>query len=122
MRKCQLHCYRMIPSKIQLIASSQSVCQFITGVKFFVDLFQIIDCDLGVDLRRFEGFMPEELLDMAHGRTVFHHVGGACVPKAVRGNVFPDPRLFGVLFHNRPDAVGSHRVAEAVQYQVAVIL
>ena len=42
-----------------------------------VDLFKVVDGDLGVDLGGFQRFMSKHLLDMPDGCAVTEHVGGA---------------------------------------------
>ena len=48
-----------------------------------VNVEQLADRDLGVDGRRFQLFVPEQLLDVADVGSAFQHVGGAGVPEQV---------------------------------------
>ena len=95
--------------------------QSIAWMKLFMDPFQVIDGDPGVNLGRFQGLMPQQLLDVPHRSTVFHHVSGAGMPERVRTDIFLDAGSLGMPFHNRPNSVRPHPVTEPVQYEMPAI-
>jgi len=51
-----------------------------------VDLDQLLDADLGVNLRRFELLVAEQLLDEADVRAAFEHVRGAAACRSSCGS------------------------------------
>ena len=71
-----------------------------------VDLFQVIDGDVGIDLGGFQGFMAQHLLQVSDGSAVFEHVGGTGVAEGMGCNVLFKLGRPGTLFDDPPDAVG----------------
>jgi hypothetical protein len=79
-----------------------------------VDLLQIIDGDLGINLGGFQGFMTQQLLDMADRGTVFQHMGGTGMTEGVGRDVLLNTGSLDTSFHRKIDAVVAHLFSRAV--------
>ena len=79
-----------------------------------MDLFQIVDGDVGIDLSGFQRLVSQHLLQVSGGSSVFEHVGGAGVAEGVRGDILFDAGQLNAALDHRPDAVGIHLLPPAV--------
>ena len=73
-----------------------------------VRLLQVRDRHRGVDLRRVQRGVPEQLLDVTDVRLVPEHQRRAGVPERVRGDFLHDLRPSGTAAHDLPDDVPRH--------------
>lgn len=72
-------------------------------MKPFMHIFQLRVCDMGIDLRRPEIFMPEHFLHRAQISTISKKIGRKRMPERVRRWITDDPRLKRVLLDDVPD-------------------
>ena len=86
-----------------------------------VDPFQLLDRDLGVDLRRRKFGVAEQLLDEADVRSAFEHEGGTGVPQQMAGAAFAKFRGVDVVADKLGEPVRRERLEEVRQEQRAGI-
>ena len=82
-----------------------------------VNLLKLLDADLGVNRRRVELFMPQQLLDEPDVRPVFQHVRRAGVPQDVAAAFALQPGLGQPRGHHAGHDIGIERPAVAGQEQ-----
>ena len=78
-----------------------------------MDGFELLDAHLGVNARRFELFVAEELLDEADVGSAFKHVGRAGVAQKVAASGAAEVGLFDELADHAAEDIGIEAFAVA---------
>ena len=86
-------------------------------MRLFVDLFEVVKADLGVDLRGADVFVSEQFLHGAQVCPAAEEMHGERVAQGVGRDIFLDARAGGVLFELVPEADSAQRRAAVVQEQ-----
>ena len=86
-----------------------------------VDGFQLLNADLGVNFRRAQFGVSEELLDEADVGSAFQHQGGAGVTEQVATAALADVGGVDQLPHKLRQSVRSERLEEVCQKERAVV-
>ncbi len=72
------------------------------GMILGVDLFQVVDGDMGIDLGGFQGFMAQHLLQMSDGSSIFEHVSCTGVAEGMGCDVLFKLGCSGTLLDDPP--------------------
>jgi len=86
-------------------------------MRLFVDLFEVVKADLGVDLRGADVFVSEQFLHGAQVCPAAEEMHGERVAQGVGRDIFLDARAGGILFEFVPEADSAQRRAAIVQKQ-----
>ena len=76
---------------------------FFLGVKLLVHAFELLICDMGVDLGGGDGGMSKHGLHAADVSSVCQKVSGEAVAQGVRMHIFDDASFGSIKFHNSLD-------------------
>src|SRR5205814_684381 len=90
-----------------------SILALSSGVKLLVYRLEPRLVDVGIDLRRRDIAVPEQLLDDAQVRPAPDQVRGEAVPKGVRRDVLEQSAAPPVLFNEHPEPDPLQRLAAA---------